>query len=111
VGRNGEGDRLLEPQNTRAGIFKKSMGARHRGGIGFSYRPARLQSTGSEHTWWYRGAYGRSALNSKYAHFGTREITVVCRIKKSVPLYDVNTGERRIDMRRERKADREEKER
>jgi hypothetical protein len=26
----------------RAGIFKKSMGARHRGGIGFSYRPARL---------------------------------------------------------------------
>ncbi len=27
---------------TRAGIFTKSMGARHRGGIGFSYRPARL---------------------------------------------------------------------
>ncbi len=26
----------------RAGIFKKSMGARHGGGIGFSYRPARL---------------------------------------------------------------------
>jgi hypothetical protein len=26
----------------RAGIFKKSMGAMHRGGIGFSYRPARL---------------------------------------------------------------------
>ncbi len=26
----------------RAGIFKKSMGARHRGGIGFLYRPARL---------------------------------------------------------------------
>jgi len=25
-----------------AGIFKKSMGLRHRGGIGFSYRPARL---------------------------------------------------------------------
>jgi hypothetical protein len=25
-----------------AGIFKKSMGARHRGGIGFSYRPAKL---------------------------------------------------------------------
>jgi hypothetical protein len=25
-----------------AGIFKKPMGARHRGGIGFSYRPARL---------------------------------------------------------------------
>ncbi len=25
-----------------AGIFKKSMGARHRGGIGFSYRPAML---------------------------------------------------------------------
>ncbi len=24
----------------RAGIFKKSMGARHRGGIGLSYRPA-----------------------------------------------------------------------
>jgi hypothetical protein len=28
--------------DSRAGIFKKSMGARHRGGIGFSYRPARL---------------------------------------------------------------------
>jgi hypothetical protein len=26
----------------RAEIFKKSMGARHRGGIGFSYWPARL---------------------------------------------------------------------
>ncbi len=24
----------------------------------------------------------------------------MCRIKKSVPLYDVNTGERRIDMKR-----------
>jgi hypothetical protein len=28
--------------HARAGIFKKSMGARHRGGIGFPYRPARL---------------------------------------------------------------------
>jgi hypothetical protein len=27
---------------TRAGIFKKSMGARHRVGIGLLYRPARL---------------------------------------------------------------------
>jgi hypothetical protein len=27
---------------SRAGIFKKSMGARHREGIGLSYRPARL---------------------------------------------------------------------
>ncbi len=26
----------------RAGIFKMSMGARNRGGIGLSYRPARL---------------------------------------------------------------------
>jgi hypothetical protein len=26
----------------RAGIFKKSMGAKNRGGIGLSYRPARL---------------------------------------------------------------------
>jgi hypothetical protein len=31
-----------EFSDDRAGIFKKSMGARHRGGIGFSYRPARL---------------------------------------------------------------------
>ncbi len=29
----------------RAGIFKESMGARNRGGIEFSYRPARLLST------------------------------------------------------------------
>jgi hypothetical protein len=28
--------------NSRAGIFKKSMGARHRVGIGLLYRPARL---------------------------------------------------------------------
>ena len=27
-----------EGEHPRAGIFKKSMGARHRGGIGFSYR-------------------------------------------------------------------------
>ncbi len=27
---------------SRAGIFKESMGARNRGGIGLSYRPARL---------------------------------------------------------------------
>jgi hypothetical protein len=27
---------------TRAGIFKEFMGARNRGGIGLSYRPARL---------------------------------------------------------------------
>ncbi len=30
------------PATSRAGIFKKSMGARNRGGIGLSYRPARL---------------------------------------------------------------------
>jgi hypothetical protein len=30
------------PAETRAGIFKKSMGARHRVGIGLSYRPAML---------------------------------------------------------------------
>jgi hypothetical protein len=29
-------------KSTRAGILKKSMGARHRVGIGLSYRPARL---------------------------------------------------------------------
>jgi hypothetical protein len=30
----------------RAGIFKKSMGARHRVGIGLSYRPARATQAG-----------------------------------------------------------------
>ncbi len=30
------------PNRSRAGIFKESMGARNRGGIGLSYRPARL---------------------------------------------------------------------
>jgi hypothetical protein len=29
-------------RSSRAGIFKKSMGTRNRGGIGLSYRPARL---------------------------------------------------------------------
>jgi hypothetical protein len=32
----------LSYRPARAGIFKKSMGAKHRGGIGFSYRPAML---------------------------------------------------------------------
>jgi hypothetical protein len=31
---------------SRTGIFKKSMGARDRGGIVLSYRPARLQAGG-----------------------------------------------------------------
>jgi hypothetical protein len=31
-----------ERRKARAGIFKQSMGARHRVGIGLSYRPARL---------------------------------------------------------------------
>ncbi len=33
---------VIKMTTAGAGIFKKSMGARHRGGIGFSYRPARL---------------------------------------------------------------------
>ncbi len=33
---------LSGDQSYRAGIFKKSMGPRNRGGIGLSYRPARL---------------------------------------------------------------------
>ncbi len=33
---------LMRGQNYRDGIFKESMGARNRGGIGLSYRPARL---------------------------------------------------------------------
>jgi hypothetical protein len=32
----------LSANEYRAGIFKQSMGARNRGGIGLSYRPARL---------------------------------------------------------------------
>ncbi len=35
------GDLSLQGEN-RAGIFKQSMGARHRARIGLSYRPARL---------------------------------------------------------------------
>jgi hypothetical protein len=35
-------EEIYRGKEYRAGIFKKSMGARHRGGIGFSYRPARL---------------------------------------------------------------------
>jgi hypothetical protein len=34
--------RCLPAVRIRAGIFNKSLGARHRVGIGFSYRPARL---------------------------------------------------------------------
>ncbi len=34
--------RIFCHQEIRAGIFKQSMGARHRVGIGLSYRPARL---------------------------------------------------------------------
>ena len=35
---------LGEDQRPRAGIFKQSMGARNRVGIGLSDRPARLQA-------------------------------------------------------------------
>jgi hypothetical protein len=38
---------------SRAGIFKQAMGARNRGGIGLSYRPARLNRL-SEFTHWNR---------------------------------------------------------
>ncbi len=38
---------------SRAGIFKKSMGARNRGGIGLSYRPARLHRL-AEFIPWYQ---------------------------------------------------------
>jgi hypothetical protein len=35
---------IAEGDEDRAGIFKESMGARHRVGIGLSYRPARLHT-------------------------------------------------------------------
>jgi hypothetical protein len=38
-------------QMTRAGIFKQSMGARSRGGIGLSYRPARLHRLAEFISW------------------------------------------------------------
>jgi hypothetical protein len=34
---------LQRTVQNRAGIFKQSMGARNRGGIGLSYRPARAR--------------------------------------------------------------------
>ncbi len=37
-----EGERDSEQHTLRAGIFKESMGAKNRGEIGLSYRPARL---------------------------------------------------------------------
>jgi hypothetical protein len=37
--------RLIQWPNNKAGIFKLSMGARNRVGIGLSYWPARLHST------------------------------------------------------------------
>jgi hypothetical protein len=37
-----DGDRLRGGVKTSAGIFKQSMGARNRVGIGLSYRPDRL---------------------------------------------------------------------
>jgi hypothetical protein len=39
---NGVNEDTIVNTFIRAGIFKKSMGARHRVGIGLSYRPARL---------------------------------------------------------------------
>jgi hypothetical protein len=43
-------------EENRAVIFKKSMGARHRGGIGFSYMPARLHRLAEFIPWnRYRG--------------------------------------------------------
>jgi hypothetical protein len=42
MGARNRGGIGLSYRPARAGIFKKSMGARHREGIRFSYRPARL---------------------------------------------------------------------
>jgi hypothetical protein len=55
-------------EDYRAGIFKKSMGARNRGGIGLSYRPARLHMLAEFIPWnQFRGPtniykYGLSTL-------------------------------------------------
>ncbi len=43
--------RFHSVEGCRAGIFKKFMGARHRGGIGFSYRPARLHRLAEFISW------------------------------------------------------------
>jgi hypothetical protein len=40
VGGGGGGEKAIS--GVRAGIFKESLGARNGGGIGLSYRPARL---------------------------------------------------------------------
>ncbi len=39
-----EEGKTIRKIESRAGIFKKSMGAGHRVGIGLSYRPARLHT-------------------------------------------------------------------
>ncbi len=44
---------MPKSEHSRAGSFKKSMGARHRVGIGLSYRPARLHRL-AELTPWNR---------------------------------------------------------
>ncbi len=68
----GRGSR--EGSKNWAGIFKKSMGARHRGGIGFSYRPARLHRLAEFIPWHqFRGPIGphkhlkvRALVSSKF---------------------------------------------
>jgi hypothetical protein len=51
----------------RAGIFKKSMGATNRGGIGLSYRPARLHRL-TEFIPWnpFRGPYKHLKIRAQY---------------------------------------------
>ncbi len=50
----GEGIELKSTEINTAGIFKQSMGARNRVGIGLLYRPARLHTELAELVLWNR---------------------------------------------------------
>ncbi len=88
----------------RAGIFKKSMGARHRGGIGFSYRPARLDRLAEFIPWnQFRGPiniqkYGLLSPNFKKAKFLARLLLSLIRYHGSLPLANIFLSARLLEL-------------
>jgi hypothetical protein len=58
----------------RAGIFKKSMGARNREGIGLSYRPARLHRLAEFIPWnQFRGAHNHLKIRAQSTKSGKNQ--------------------------------------
>ncbi len=81
------GERILSRKFPyRAGIFKRSTGARHRIGIGLLYRPARLHRLAEFIPWnWFRGPHIRSKIPAQYFRLATVTSETVSNVVFSAP--------------------------